>query len=89
MVAALQIAHATAKTLDLFVLSASHPTGIEMAANPAKLTVRDVQAVLDRLGKNARQLPGQEVQDIHHDKHAKRNPCTRAGLGRDWDRLRR
>jgi hypothetical protein len=30
IVAALQIAHATAKTFDLFVLSASHPTGIEM-----------------------------------------------------------
>jgi hypothetical protein len=30
MVAALQIAHAIAKTLDLFVLSASHPTGMDM-----------------------------------------------------------
>jgi hypothetical protein len=30
MVAALQIEHAAARTFDLLVLSASHPTGIEM-----------------------------------------------------------
>jgi hypothetical protein len=30
MVAALQIAQATARTFDLLVLSAIHPTGIEM-----------------------------------------------------------
>ena len=65
---AFQIAHAMAKTLDLFVLSASHPhrngyAAIEKrkieTADPSKLTIcaDDTRLSLDRLGKNTRQLP--------------------------------
>src|SRR5579863_1333910 len=49
------------------------------AAGQAKLTVRDVQTILNRLRKDGRKLTRQKVQDIYKPQHAEGNPRTSSG----------